>query len=177
VRVREDTVCHAREESRTIRRPFLDDRELEREAEHGGDDLQPETAAGATAGNSALLGLDAEMPQEFEGVAQAVGDALQNCADESTSIMAKREAGEGATRVRVGMGSSFAWRYGRNVRPSTPALQLLASAVSSSKDVPGASASRSQRSEPAAFSITPIASHVSGTAWQKAWTRAWASWA
>ena len=32
--------------------------------------------------------------------------------------------------------------------------------------------SRSQRSDPAAESITPIASHIAGTAWQKTWRRA-----
>ena len=45
--------------------------------------------------------------------------------------------------------------------PRRPGSQRSASAVSSSNAAPGASASRNQRSAPAAFSITPIASHVS----------------
>ena len=63
------------------------------------------------------------------------------------------------------------WRYGRNVSPSVPAGQRrgLGDELARSRRRP---TSRSQRSDPAAESITPIASHVSGTAWQKTWTRA-----
>ena len=59
--------------------------------------------------------------------------------------------------------------------PRRRAPTRAASAISSSKSTPAAATSRSQRSEPAADSITPIACQRPGTAWQKAWTRACAS--
>ena len=79
------------------------------------------------------------------------------------------------------LASGSAWgvrspaRYGRKSRPSAPGSQASASSTSLSNGTSGATTSWSQRSDPAADSITPIACQVRGTAWQKAWTRASAS--
>ena len=63
-------------------------------------------------------------------------------------------------------------RYGRKSTPSAPGSTPAAAATSSSYGVPGANASRNQRSDPAADSITPIACQVPGTAWQNTCSRA-----
>ena len=55
--------------------------------------------------------------------------------------------------------------------PSTPGGHGSASATTFSGGSPGATTPRSQPSEPAAESITPIACQPPGTAWQKACTR------
>ena len=132
-------------------------------SEHRRDDLEPEAAARAAAGHAAVSRRDAELAQQLERVAQAVRDAFEHRADERAAIVAQREAREGAARVRVGVRRALALEVREEVRPSAPGLQRAASAVSSSNDAPGASVSRNQRSAPAALSITPIASHVSGT--------------
>ena len=52
-----------------------------------------------------------------------------------------------------------------------PRSQPPASATRSSNDASGARASRNHCSDPAAESITPMACHAPGTAWQKVWRR------
>ncbi len=51
---------------------------LERKPEHRRDDLQPERAARAAAGDAADLGVDAQLSQQLERVAKPVGDALEH---------------------------------------------------------------------------------------------------
>ena len=63
-------------------------------------------------------------------------------------------------------------RYGAKRSPSTPGPHASASATRRANEASGASRSRSHCSDPAAESITPIACHWPGTAWQNACTRA-----
>ena len=87
--------------------------------------------------------------------------------------MAHRQAGEGAAGVGVGVRRALAGQVGQEreaLGPGLPALGLGHQRRRSPR--PGAATSRSQRSEPAAESITPIACQAPGTAWQKVCTRA-----
>ena len=84
--------------------------------------------------------------------------------------MPQLEAREGAAGVRIRIRGALPARYGANRSPSVPGAQVAASASSVEWSAP--STARSQAAEPAALSITPIACHVCGTAWQKTWTRA-----
>ena len=82
----------AAEQRRAVGRALLDRRPLERDAEHRGDDPQPELAARAAAGDAADGRLDAELTQQLERVAQPVRDAFEHRADERAAVVSQREA-------------------------------------------------------------------------------------
>src|SRR5207247_8268742 len=92
---------------------FLDDRALERKAEDGGDDPQPELAARAPARHATDLRPNAELAQELERVAQAVGDALEHRAGERPAVVAELEPDERAARVRIRVRGPLAREVGR----------------------------------------------------------------
>ena len=135
--------------------------------------LQPEPAAGAAARDAPALRADAQLPQKLERVAQAVGDALEDGAGERRAAVLEPEAGERGACVRVRVRRPLAGEVreeqharrhpARRPRPPREARRTRR---------PAANASRNQRSEPAAESITPIACQVPGTAWQKTCRRA-----
>ena len=130
--------------------------------------------ARAAARDAPDLGLHAELAQQLERVAQPVGDALEHRAPERAAVVAKREAGEGAACVRVGVRRALARRgTARTGAPRRPAASAPPRRRAPRRSAP--SACRSQAAEPAALSITPIACQVPGTAWQKTCTRASAS--
>ena len=116
--------------------------------------------------------LDAELAQQVERVAQPVRDALEHRAGERAAVVAQREAGERAARVRVGVRRALAGEVRQERQPLGAGLPRgracdeLAEAGAGRGDV------AQPRSEPAAESITPIACQPPGTAWQNAWTRA-----
>ena len=145
---------------------------LDRHAEHGGDRSAATVGAGAAARDPRARDVDAEPAQQVERVPQAEGDALEHRARRARR---GRDGAAGRRRRRGRPGPRAACarpaRYGRKSSPSAPGAQRSASATSASKETSGAIASRSHCSEPAAESITPIACHASGTAWQKTCTR------
>ena len=171
--VGEDTPGDSAEERCAVGGSLLRHRALEREAEDGGDDPEPQRAPGAAAGCAAHRDRAAERAQHLEAVAQAVGDALEHGADERAAVVPQREADEGAARVRVGVRRPLAGEVGQEdqaLHAGLPALRLreqLVERLSRARARPGAS-----RGEPAAESMTPIACHTPGTAWQKTCARA-----
>ena len=74
VHVAPEPAGDAAEQRRAVGRALLDGEPLERDLEHGRDDLQPQLAARAAAGDAAALAA----ADEVERVAQAAGDALEH---------------------------------------------------------------------------------------------------
>ena len=161
-------------EDRGAERGALVDRDaLERQLEHRGDDREPQLAARATAGHAperrarrrarAIRSSESRKPER---------DALEHGAHERAAIVAQRQPGE-RRRERRGRRAACARRRGRGgtSAPRCRRARLTPPSVRASYGVPGAIVSRSQRSEPAADSITPIACQAPGTAWQNACTR------
>ena len=107
----------AAEERRAVGGALLDRRALDRDPEHGGDDLQPELAAGAAARRAADAGLDPERAQELERVAQPVGDALEDGPDECAAVMSEGQSLEHGPGVRVRMGRPLALEVRQERQP------------------------------------------------------------
>src|SRR5205823_1450977 len=82
-----------------------------------GDDAKPELAAGSATGNVAGTGVDPEFAQQLERVAQAVGDTLQDGADECAAVVAEREPGESRPRVRIRVGRPLTGEVGEEGQP------------------------------------------------------------
>ena len=57
-------------------------------------------------------GIDPELAQQLERVAQAVGDSLQDRADERAAVVAEREPGKSGPGVRVRVGRPFTAEVG-----------------------------------------------------------------
>ena len=128
---------------------------------------------GSAARCARAVGRTAEHADELERVAQSERNALEHRTDEGPAVVTKLEPGEGGPGRRVGVRRPFA----REVRARRGALPRRAPTPRPRRRdrrtrFPGASRSRSHCSDPAAESITPIACHWPGTAWQNAWTRA-----
>ena len=92
--------------------------------------------------------------------------------DERAAVVAERRPVKAPRASGSACGVRSPARYGRKVRPSAPGCQRRRLGEQLVVARRGASRSRSQRSEPAAESITPIACQRAGTAWQKTCTRA-----
>src|SRR5688572_4232399 len=116
VRTCERAAGDAREERRPVRRALVDDAPLERQAERGRDDLEPEPTVRAAAGRAARRRLDAEPAQKLERVAQSVRHALEHGAYESAAVMVERDARERSPGVRIGMRRALALEVGEKGR-------------------------------------------------------------
>ena len=88
----------------------VDDAPLERQAECGRDDLEPEPTVRAAAGRAARRRLDAERAQELERVAQSVRHALEHGLHESAAVMVEREAVKDPRASGSACGVRSPWR-------------------------------------------------------------------
>ena len=120
----------------------------------------------------------AERPEQVERVAQPERHALEHRADERAAVVPELQPDERAARVRVGVRRPLAGEVREEHEPLGARLPRLRLGDQRVERRLGRESSRgTTAASPAAESITPIACHVPGTAWQKAWTRASASWA
>ena len=117
-------------------------------------------------------GRPAQLDDQVERVAQPEGDALQHRAHQRAAVVAHGQPGERPARVGVGVRRALAGQVGQEQQPLGPGGprrgrrgQLVVRARRAR------SCRAASRSEPAADSITPIACHAPGTAWQNACTR------
>ena len=120
-----DAGANAREQSRAERRALLDDRALERDAEHRGDDPQPQLAARAAARDATGVRLDAELAQQLEAVAQPVGDALEHRPRHRARVVAERQADERRRGEWVGVRRPLAREVGLELEPLDARLPTL----------------------------------------------------
>ena len=161
------------EERCAVCRALVDDTALEREVERGRDDLEPQAAPRASSRRPARR---RRQRRDRAGARASRAARRRRPRGRRGRALPRSWRSERPVNEPVASGSACGvrspWRYGRKVTPSAPASLAAASAVSPRTSRPGASASWNHWSAPAALSITPIASHVSGTAWQKACTRA-----
>ena len=125
--VAEHAAGDAAEERGAVGRALVRRRRLQRQAEHGRDDTQPDVAAGSAARDSRVGGLDSEPAQELERVPQPERDALEHRTDEGSAVVVHREADERAAGVRIGVRRALSREVRKEeetVRPGVPASGL-----------------------------------------------------
>ena len=174
VHVREHAAGDAAEQRRAERRALLDDRALDREPE----DRKRRSRARAASGRrrprrDALVASTPSSRRRSSESRSPKATPFEHGAHERAPIVAQRESGECAARVGVGVRRSLALEVREeeeSLGPRLPALGLGQQARRTGR--PGRSCRGTTGASPPPMSMTPIASHGPGTAWQNACTRA-----
>ena len=96
---------------------FLDCCSLERDAEHRGQDLDPQRAARAPSGHPPGVDGGAEPAEELERVAQPVRDALEDRSHQGPAVVPQRKPDERAARIWIRVRRPLAGEVGREEQP------------------------------------------------------------
>ena len=117
VDVSEDASRDTAEERGAEGRALLGLGQLERDAKHGRDDLEPEAAARASAGDPRPRCLDTERAKQVERVREAERHALEHRPDERAAIVAQLEPHERAAGVGIGVRRPLAGEVRQEQQP------------------------------------------------------------
>ena len=169
--VGEDACGDPAEERRAERRPLLRRSAFQRQVEDGGDDPEPEVAPRPAAGTRADAGSTPSRRRSSRESRSPNATPSSTARTSAPRLWRSERPAKAARALGSTCGVRSPARYGRNVSPSTPGGHGSASATTFSGGSPCATTPRSQPSDPAAESITPIACQPPDTAWQNAWTR------
>ena len=110
VRVGEDAAAHTAEQRGAVGGALVDRGPLERDAEHGGDDLVHSSLRAPPPEMRPTLASKPRLAHQLQRVAQPVGDAFEHGAGERAAVVAQRQPGERAARVRIGVWRPLAGR-------------------------------------------------------------------